>query len=403
MWQHSNTCLPSWSKRAAAAAARGAQVKRVIILGDGKVALVEVPVEGYSLPTNEAPLYDRIDPRRDRGLSRAGGLHSEAVCSRLLQRDERAVCVRDTWFANSLYIACHHLYIYIAYGSPDIGTPDRKPLPRWPLRVLMRLPPPQAPHPQQQAAPQAAEPPRVTGSAARARSIMYVTRENEEAQMEKYRFYVELPGDLWEDGTFMDLVRMNAAPLVGADGRVAYKDLLQAEQCHCELQVIDPNDSCAPAAPAAPPGGRCPGRAATQRPCALPPCRRRPAGAARGGPRRGAPAPARAAPVTQASCSAGRGAGSSFGRAPGESACAPACARAAHRAEQAAPGHSCSSAAQKSANGIFKVGCVQCELACTSDIRQRRARAQSLLAEQHWNRGGRACAAAPTATAGFAR
>ncbi len=73
MWQHSNTCLPSWSKRAAAAAARGAQVKRVIILGDGKVALVEVPVEGYSLPTNEAPLYNRIDPRRDRGLSRAGG------------------------------------------------------------------------------------------------------------------------------------------------------------------------------------------------------------------------------------------------------------------------------------------------------------------------------------------
>ena len=32
--------------------------------------------------------------------------------------------------------------------------------------------------------------------------------------MEKYRFYVELPGDLWEDGTFMDLIRMNAAPLV---------------------------------------------------------------------------------------------------------------------------------------------------------------------------------------------
>lgn len=51
-------------------------------------------------------------------------------------------------------------------------------------------------------------------SLAALRSIMYVTRENEEAQMEKYRFYVELPGDLWEDGTFMDLIRMNAAPLV---------------------------------------------------------------------------------------------------------------------------------------------------------------------------------------------
>ena len=34
--------------------------------------------------------------------------------------------------------------------------------------------------------------------------------------MEKYRYYVDLPGDLWEDGTFMDLIRMNAAPLVWA-------------------------------------------------------------------------------------------------------------------------------------------------------------------------------------------
>lgn len=36
--------------------------------------------------------------------------------------------------------------------------------------------------------------------------------------MEKYRYYVDLPGDLWEDGTFMDLIRMNAAPLVWALG-----------------------------------------------------------------------------------------------------------------------------------------------------------------------------------------
>ena len=34
--------------------------------------------------------------------------------------------------------------------------------------------------------------------------------------MEKHRYYVDLPGDLWEDGTFMDLIRMNAAPLVWA-------------------------------------------------------------------------------------------------------------------------------------------------------------------------------------------
>ena len=48
------------------------------------------------------------------------------------------------------------------------------------------------------------------------RRIQYITRPNEEADMEKYRYYVDLPGDLWEDGTFMDLIRMNAAPLVWA-------------------------------------------------------------------------------------------------------------------------------------------------------------------------------------------
>ena len=56
------------------------------------------------------------------------------------------------------------------------------------------------------------------------RRIQYITRPNEEADMEKYRFYVDLPGDLWEDGTFMDLIRMNAAPLVwalAADSKLA--------------------------------------------------------------------------------------------------------------------------------------------------------------------------------------
>ena len=40
-----------------------AQVKRVYILGDGKVALVETPVEGYELPQDDAPLHDRLDSR----------------------------------------------------------------------------------------------------------------------------------------------------------------------------------------------------------------------------------------------------------------------------------------------------------------------------------------------------
>ena len=38
--------------------------------------------------------------------------------------------------------------------------------------------------------------------------IMYAD-ERPEWQMEKYRFYVELPGDIWEDGYFMQLIKMN--------------------------------------------------------------------------------------------------------------------------------------------------------------------------------------------------
>lgn len=54
----------------------------MIILGDGKVALVEVPVEGYSLPTNEAPLYDRLDTRRGQSLgSRDMPLHLSCATS----------------------------------------------------------------------------------------------------------------------------------------------------------------------------------------------------------------------------------------------------------------------------------------------------------------------------------
>ena len=38
--------------------------------------------------------------------------------------------------------------------------------------------------------------------------ILYAD-ERPEWQMEKYRFYVELPGDVWEDGYFMQLIKMN--------------------------------------------------------------------------------------------------------------------------------------------------------------------------------------------------
>lgn len=42
---------------------RRVQIKRVTIIGDGKVALAEVPVDGYPVPPDEAPLHDRIDPK----------------------------------------------------------------------------------------------------------------------------------------------------------------------------------------------------------------------------------------------------------------------------------------------------------------------------------------------------
>jgi hypothetical protein len=75
----------------------------VIILGDGKVALVEVPVEGYSLPTNEAPLYDRLDTRHGCGFIRAGVPASLLVCgSRLTESYTRAVCVINNRLADHL-------------------------------------------------------------------------------------------------------------------------------------------------------------------------------------------------------------------------------------------------------------------------------------------------------------
>lgn len=68
--------------------------------------------------------------------------------------------------------------------------------------------------------------------------------ERPEWQMEKYRFYVELPGDLWEDGYFMQLIKMNQ-PMRRADGRRDYQHMLREGQVTTELVVIDPNDACA--------------------------------------------------------------------------------------------------------------------------------------------------------------
>ena len=75
------------------------------------------------------------------------------------------------------------------------------------------------------------------------RSITYSGGPTAEWDMEKMRYYVELPGDLYEDGYFMDLVKVNMAPLRDEHGRVDHNDLLLADQTYLELQVIDHSDA----------------------------------------------------------------------------------------------------------------------------------------------------------------
>ena len=72
--------------------------------------------------------------------------------------------------------------------------------------------------------------------------IMY-GQPNEEWNMEKIRYYVELPGDLYEDGYFMDLIKYNMNPLRDEEGRIDHHDLLELEQVHTELQVVDPSEA----------------------------------------------------------------------------------------------------------------------------------------------------------------
>lgn len=63
-----------------------------------------------------------------------------------------------------------------------------------------------------------------------------------EWKMEKQRFYVELPGDMYSDGHFMNRIKGNQI-IKGRDSRMPHEDMLQEHQVTTELQVIDPNDS----------------------------------------------------------------------------------------------------------------------------------------------------------------
>ncbi|CAD7700913.1 unnamed protein product [Ostreobium quekettii] len=72
-------------------------------------------------------------------------------------------------------------------------------------------------------------------------SVVYV-EQKPEWQMEKMRYYVELPGDIWEDGTFLELIKKNQYHH-SADNRVKYEWMLKEHQVTCELTVLDPNNS----------------------------------------------------------------------------------------------------------------------------------------------------------------
>lgn len=70
--------------------------------------------------------------------------------------------------------------------------------------------------------------------------IMFA-KQRPEWQMEKHRFYVDLPGDFWESGVMMNTIKMNI-PHRTADGRIEYHQLLQEGQVTPELRVLDPTD-----------------------------------------------------------------------------------------------------------------------------------------------------------------
>ena len=81
--------------------------------------------------------------------------------------------------------------------------------------------------------------------------MLYAEEDNNELMVEKMRFYVELPGDVWEEGTFMSLIKQhsieNRVIVEGANAhgeltkeyRIPYKDLLEYADVRPELAMVD--------------------------------------------------------------------------------------------------------------------------------------------------------------------
>ena len=68
-------------------------------------------------------------------------------------------------------------------------------------------------------------------------------KENPEWGMEKIRYYVELPGDAWQDGSLMNLVKQNMVARPDATGHVPYTELMKHNETRPELVVLDPNQA----------------------------------------------------------------------------------------------------------------------------------------------------------------
>ena len=64
--------------------------------------------------------------------------------------------------------------------------------------------------------------------------------------LETTRFWCDLPGDVWEQGTFMRLIKDNGAPVVGPDSTVSAKDTPMVDTAPItELVVAPPSDAFA--------------------------------------------------------------------------------------------------------------------------------------------------------------
>uniref|UniRef100_A0A1D2AAW6 AAA+ ATPase domain-containing protein n=1 Tax=Auxenochlorella protothecoides TaxID=3075 RepID=A0A1D2AAW6_AUXPR len=74
--------------------------------------------------------------------------------------------------------------------------------------------------------------------------IMYAA-ELPEWKQEKNRFYCEVPGDIWEEGVFMRLIKQNQEERIWKDGKmyIPNSSILRMNEVRPELQIVDPSQA----------------------------------------------------------------------------------------------------------------------------------------------------------------